>query len=286
MSVEKPAFIKDVAGQFHKLGIRETAPAPTESELAWMLGVICGNGFIGKEYDRRIFLTRSNEPELLEEFRIIGQRLFGKESKAMSNRVGFFGRQVISDLGDLRNDAWPDTIRSKHEWILNDPKHTWKFIEGLFDTKGNIQTKPKDDNAIYFRTNNRPSADFIKNLLLSVGLKNPTIHSGKINKQIIYKVGVYNTADLKVIADSIRPKSTNKQKKLTAIKEIPDSLTDEKTIWRYALTNNLIPKILAQNLMSEDELSQIRNLLQRKVIRESPEELLDKFTMSVAKLAQ
>ena len=93
-------------------------------------------------------------------------------------------------------------------------------------------------------------------------------------------------ADLKVIADSIHPKSADKQKKLAAITKTPDSLKDEKTIWEFAIRNNLIPLILEQHLMSEEQLAEIRDLLQRKVIRKSSEELLDKFTMLVAKLAK
>lgn len=286
MSPETHQLITHITARLHTLGTREAVSFPTQDELAWMLGVICGNGFIGKEYDRRIFLTRSNEPELLEKFQDIGRRLFGKEPVMKPNRVSFFGRQVISELGDLRNNTWPETIKLKHGWILNDPKHTWKFIEGLFDAKGNIQTKPEDDNALYFRTNNLISADFIKNLLLNVGLKNPTVHSTQIKEQTLYKVGVYNIADLKAIADSIHPKSPNKQKKLKAIREIPDPLTDERTIWGFALKNNLIPTILAQNLMSEEELAEIRDLFKRKVIRKRSEQLLNRFTVLVAKLAQ
>lgn len=286
MSPEKHDLTGNATAQFHKLEVGETTSFPTQDELAWMLGVICGNGFIGREYDRRIFLTRPNEPELLKKFQDIGRGLFGKEPVMKPNRVSFFGRQVISELGDLRNNTWPETIKLKHGWILNDPKHIWKFIEGLFDAKGNIQTKPEEDNEIYFRTNSVLSADFIQNLLLSVGLKNPTVHSTQIKDQTLYTIGLYNIADLKVIADSIHPKSPNKQKKLKAIREIPDPLTDERTIWGFALKNNLIPTILAQNLMSEEELAEVRDLFRRKVIRKRSEQLLNRFTVLVAKLAK
>lgn len=256
-------------------------------ELAWMLGIISGDGFIGKEYDRRISLTRSSEPELLKEFQTVGQRLFGKEPKVKPNNVSFFSTKIISALGDLRNNSWPETISLKHVWVLNYPIHTWKFIEGLFDAKGNLQTKPEfGDNSFYFRTNNLTSADFIKKLLLSVGLTKPTVHSTKTNEQAIYKVGIYNINDLEIIACRIHPKSTNKQKQLRALRETPDPLTDEKTIWDYALKNNLIPIISAQNLMSEKELAEIRDLFQTKAFGERSERLLDKFTLLVANLAK
>lgn len=240
MSPEKHGAVMYVRRQFNELDAGEKVSFPTEYELAWMLGVICGNGFTGKEYNRRLFLTRFDEPELLEEFQNIGRRLFGREPKVKSNRVSFFGKQFISELGDLRNNTWPETIKLKYSFILNDPKHTWKFIEGLFDAKGNIQTKPEDDKALYFRTNNLVSAEFIKKLFLYVGLMKPTIHFTRIKEQAFYKIGVYNIPDLKVIADNIHPKSPEKQNKLKAIKEMPHPVTPVELHNEWARLSKLL----------------------------------------------
>lgn len=274
--------------------VKEAGSFPTQDELAWFLGVICGNGFIGKEYDRRFFLTRSDEPEVLEEFQAIGQKLFGKKPKLQSNRVSFFGKQVISELGDLRNNTWPETIKLKHGWILNDPKHAWKFIEGLFDAKGNIQTKPKDANALYFRTNNLISAKFIENLLLNVGLKNPTVHSTQIKEQTLYTVGIYNIADLKVIADNVCPKSPEKQDKLKALKETPPPVTRQQLLDEYMRLSKLLGHFASSfelnKLYEEGETPFSRSVYERELgqgsFTEAKKTMLSEYTIITSRIIE
>jgi len=266
MPPEKTELVKYAVDQFNKLRNGSEASFPTEDELAqkfgyqhpqsvkrvlseigitkeeikkqsvelsirpsmdlsWMLGVLCGGG---SSKNGRFFLQRSDNPELLAEFQAIGQRLFQKEPQVKQNEVRFFSKQIRTELGDLTHNVWTETIRLRHSWILTQETYAWKFIEGLFDAKGHLETGP-GNNAFYFRTNNFKSAEFIKNLLISLGIQKSTIHPKEqpqdTDINILYTIGVFNIKDLKVIAANIYPKSPEKQTKLKAIDELPNPVT-------------------------------------------------------------
>ena len=178
-------------------------PSP---KLSWILGVLSGAGSVKPNH--AISLESKRNPELLTEFSVVGQTLFGKQPHVAPNGIHFFSSRIAQELGDLRNEAWVETIQSRHKWILDNSDFIWKFIEGLFDTRAHLKTKPKyKENTLRFRTNNFTNADFIKNRLLAVGIQKPTIFpDGEQPKETEYTVSVYNIKDLKIIADHIHPK--------------------------------------------------------------------------------
>jgi len=198
-------------------------------ELSWMLGLLSGAGYVAA--NGKIRLTSMRNPELLTEFRIVGQRLFGKEPQAgQPNVVCFFSKQIVQEIGDLRNDAWVETIQRRHRWVLDDKNLTWKFIEGIFDAKGHLRKNIAKNFVLFFMSTNFTNVDFIKKLLLSVGIRKPTTYPQEQPKEsdiyTQYTISVYNIEDLKLIADNVHPKSPEKQKILKAIREKPDRPTD------------------------------------------------------------
>lgn len=192
-------------------------PSP---ELSWILGVLSGAGNV--RYNG-IYLESTRNPELLKEFSAVGQRLFGKQPHIAPDKIHFFSSQIAREIGDLRNSTWVETIQSRHKWILNNSNFIWKFIEGLFDTRAHLKTKPKYNGyTLRFRTNKFTNAEFIKKLLLAASLQKPTIFPDEEQpKETEYTVSMYNIEDLKVIADNINPKSPDKQDQLKSIKEEP-----------------------------------------------------------------
>jgi len=219
-------------------------------DLAWMLGVISGNAFIGKGYETRIRLARFDNPDLLKEFQNVGKKLFGKEPKATPTKVTFFDKSMISELGDLTNNSWPQTISEKYDWILKDSTYSWKFIEGLFDAKGNLSIKP-GGNSLYFIFNNQSSSSFVEDLLIRIGVQHPTISLQKIKQVTLYKIGVYNISDLKLIAYNIHPKNPDNQNKLNIIREFPEPSTarkgDIKKSFYYLIRKLPIPALTDLN---------------------------------------
>lgn len=195
-------------------------PSP---QLAWMLGVLSGAGSV-KDNRGKITLKSVSKPELLTEFATVGQALFQKEPKMQPNEIKpnavcFYGCPVAREIGDLRNNAWTETIQNRHRWILDDGIFTWKFIEGLFDSKATLKTDARNLNTLVFATTNFANADFIKKLLLAVGVRKPTMNPQEQPKGTLYVVSVYNIVDLKLIADNIHSTSPEKQAKLKDIKK-------------------------------------------------------------------
>jgi len=219
-------------------------------DLAWMLGVISGNAFMGKGYETRIRLQRSNNPDLLREFQNVGKKLFGKDPKVTPTKVTFFDKSMISELGDLTNNSWPQTISEKHDWILKNSIYTWKFIEGLFDARGNLSIKP-GGNALYFVFNNQSSSSFLGDLLLRIGVQHPTVSVQTIKQTTLYKIGVYNISDLKLIAGNIHSKNPDNQNKLHAIRKLPEQSTvrerDVKKSFCYLIRKLPIPVLTDSN---------------------------------------
>jgi len=300
-------------------------------ELAWILGLLSGAGSVGgadldPQFRGRISLKRPDDPTLLKEFQRIGENLFRKKSLVEKNgAIVFFSTKIAQKMDKLRGDAWAETISQKHGWILDGSRYAWKFIEGLFDAKGTFQTKSKDNavkhKALYVTTNNFTSANFIKDLLLSVGLRNPYIFSTIYpDEEVIYRVNVGNIADLKIIAENIRLKNQDQQNKLEFIKNQiqkvlptkkeliyarsplpPEARSsaikraknfksqigkDERQIWIYAVEHGLIEKIIKAGMLTLQKMESIEIYWQTGIV---PEDLtkddIDQFTMAVANLA-
>lgn len=215
----------------HEPSIRKGRAAEIHSqftpsrELAWMLGVLSGSGEVNQSRGT-IRIRESNIP-LLAEFKKQGEKLFHKnaherdEQKDSKGRVIkeviFYNSTLSRELGDFSSGNWSDTVRDKYKWVLRQPDYTRAFIEGFFDTKGNIGTDVS--RQITFQVPNRNVANYVNTLFARLGIKHPHTFPDKRSPESRI-IQIYRLKDLKHFALNIRSHNSDKEEKLDTFRRL------------------------------------------------------------------
>lgn len=216
---------KVVASRIKALGLKRAEFAEDmvpSRDYAWILGLVAGGGTVAT--DRRNYCSfTSSDPKLANAFRETGERLFHTNASVINEgppryskeyiRVSFHGRDFQSILGDLRRTVWPETVRNQHEWVLSEPRFTWSFLEGLFETRGNVQAEDLR-RYITLRTDYRAVAYFIIDLLTRVGVQNPKLIPIKDRPDHIRGVMLTHREDLKLFASNVHSRTDTTEQRL------------------------------------------------------------------------
>jgi len=197
-------------------------------DMAWIIGVLAGGGYANPD-DKRISID-SNSEKFLDEFKTAGERVFRVNSvyrtrvksdgKREAKGVTFYSRKVALMLGDLGSPEWPDTIINRHKWIVENTNYLWGFIEGIFERKGNVFISKNRVKGISIGTDYVNVANFVAELLVRLGIKNPRIEHNKRGKQGIKGVRVHNIQDMKHFAENVHSKIPEKESRLSDCREL------------------------------------------------------------------
>lgn len=184
------------------------------AETAWMLGVLAGKGHAWRAV--RLIV---NEEDILTKFKLIGERVFQSNSTSGTSRRIKDGKELLNQyvsfnnayaaraIGNMNMRAWYVTLREKHIWIRENPRYTWGFLEGFFETKGYIGHRyipgKASDHWLGFNVASLESAIYLQTLLTDVGLKEPRLRSHQRTKDNIKGVEVRNFEDIKTFAKNV-----------------------------------------------------------------------------------
>lgn len=185
--------------------------------LAWMLGVLAGGGQVKKK--GQIHLDSVNE-DLLEEFKSVGERLFKLNSTSIpigirkdgrqNKRVSFFSADIATLLGDFRGTEWVNTIRERYNWILENERYIWTFIEGFFEEKGNVYTTNWKRIVFYIYKHNAVS--LFADMLSMVNIKTCRYR----NKKFL----IDTLSDIKTFAEKVHSKIPEKERRLEFCRQL------------------------------------------------------------------
>ncbi len=126
------------------------------NDLAWFLGVLCGDGHISLKSTKRVSLGVTSKDFVLK-FKNSGEKLFNiksgpiKQLKRVNKnwnpiyQVRFGSETMVDYFGDFRCEPikWVETIKKKHSWIFNDENYIVYFLLGLFDSEGHVSFNKK-----------------------------------------------------------------------------------------------------------------------------------------------
>lgn len=205
-------------------------PSPA---LAWIIGTLSGKGTVNTKTGEILFGFRNEQVQ--QECVSLGQQVFGvgiplrpftSTLRGVSNRYlvpNFFNTGIARQLGGLSRAEFPETIKDKHPWILEDPVHTQRYVEGLFEARGNIYKRAEGASRdIIFQTSFPFVSEFIADVLTKIGVT-PTIIKMRMGTQMRTKgVTISTLPEQKKFAQLIHSKDPEKEAMLKDFRE--DSL--------------------------------------------------------------
>lgn len=193
------------------------------NDWAWMLGLLSGGGGISEQ--GQISLVSSND-HLINVYKSRGERLFHLNARAIPYEFGsvnyyyrFQNKSLAVEIGDLRRNIWSETIKNKHNWILDNSNYSWRFFEGYFETRGSINTKAHT-RRINLHTKYIGTANFLTEFLARLGINSPTISHDKEAREGVSGVTIYRIDDLQRVANNIHSIIPNKEEKLRLLRQI------------------------------------------------------------------
>lgn len=203
-------------------------PIYPSTNWARIIGVLAAGGYVAPA-DKRISLD-SVDKDFLANFKTEGERLFEiNASDRIKNNtlqgIAFYSINIARQVGDLRRPQWPTTILEKHSWILKEQRYTWTFLTGFFDARGSIYKR-----SIILRNAYINSANFIAELLIRVGIKDPSLISNKEKRAGIDGIGIFNLRDLITFSKHVYSADPLKEEKLKFFREQKFSRMRTKTI--------------------------------------------------------
>lgn len=235
-----------------------TEPSP---ELAWMIGVLSGRGSVRLNHGIILYTT---DVGLRHLFKTRGEMLF--KSNVTFRRTKswgpdeqypvFYNRNVIESLGPIGRQSWVKTFEDKHSWINSEERYLWRFIEGFFDARGHVKTKP-NHREILFVTTYQSAANFIADSLVRIGINNPSLMRDKNKREGLLGVVVYNIPDIKTIAKNIHSAVDSKEegleffRKLVPVKNPVTGASDEELVEEWIKLHRLIQHTPTSNVISE-----------------------------------
>lgn len=206
---------------------------PPSSELAWIVGLLAGGGYVNEKKGDIVLGSDSNE--LLQVFKSRGERMFKEAAMEDTQHktthgktketpvVKFFNTQIARKLGNLKRGEWQNTVLSNHRWILDQERYGWSFLEGFFEKRGGVygigSIPSENDYLILLKTSSLESVNFLIELMVRVGLGNPTtVKSHKATEGII-GVALYNLNDIKRFTANVHSLDQDKAAKLSQLQE-------------------------------------------------------------------
>jgi len=230
-NVERDISISIPREGFSRRGITEAESREDfvpSLDMAWVLGVLAGGGYANPD-DKRISID-SNSEKFLDEFKTAGERVFRvngvyrtrvkSDGKREVKGVTFYSRKVALMLGDLSSPEWPATILTDHKWIVENSNYLWSFIEGVFERKGNVFISKNRVKGIFIGTDYVNVANFVAELLVRLGIKNPRIEHSKRGKEGIKGVRIHNIRDMKHFAENVHSKIPEKESRLSDCRKL------------------------------------------------------------------
>lgn len=198
-------------------------------EGAWVIGAVAAGGYVNLRRGK-VFLG-SKQPEVLDSFRSIGERLFNQSAhqgtSTIERRDATFTRgyiefddvKVARSLGDLRNDKWAETLKTKHSWLVGNQRYIWKFIEGFFEMRGNVYIyNDLSTRMILLNHNTLGGVNFMSELLVRAGVKNPNVRFSQATKEKVSGVAISNISDGRVFAQNIHSRVAEKEELLAELR--------------------------------------------------------------------
>jgi len=198
-------------------------------EGAWVIGAVSAGGYV--QLKRGRVVLGSKHPEVLDSFRSTGERLFNQSANQGTSNIERDGTTFTRDyvefddvkvaraLGDLRNDKWAETVRTQHNWLMGTERYTWSFIEGFFEMRGNVYSY--DDRSvrmILLNHNSLSGVNFLSELLVRAGVKNPNVRSSQGTKEKVAGVSITNIPDSQVFAHNVHSKVAEKESLLDELR--------------------------------------------------------------------
>lgn len=210
--------------------IKELGLIPSE-DAAWMLGLISGAGHV---FNMGLEFTTHHEA-LLEKFVKIGEKVFSlnaitlprneRQDGTTSYESSFYSQQISTSLGIFKDTQWIETIQEKHGWVLRDEPMLWKFIEGIFETKGYVKR-----HFINFQVSTAEEAEFIRFVLDLVDVPSSVVRGKK--SDLIIGTLVYGIDNVRNVCQNITSVIPAKQDKIEGartqyrLKNTPESLDE------------------------------------------------------------
>lgn len=244
-------------GFFNRRRLLESDPRheiSPSSGTAWIIGALTGSGHVNAKSGR--ITLGSKDLEMLQEFKSVSQRALGvsaslketviraKEGRETKRRfVNINNKAGAAYLGDLRQDRWVDTVASKHKWIQLSDRYTWSFLEGLFEVRGDIYIYDPGARLMVIKTASLSGANFISELMVRAGIKDPHIRHSAITKEGVDGVMLGETKDLYTFAQNIHSQIRRKEEKLKLLRAKqfrlwrPNNYSDEQILeeWKQII---------------------------------------------------
>lgn len=175
-------FLRSQGINLHEYDHPYRLPEPS-ADLAWFLGIVSAGG--GTRLDRGRFRLKNSHANVLEKYKLLGERLFSLNASRINNeepdswrRRGyeFNNVKVGRFLGDLRRVSWARTILSQHPWIVDNPEYTWGFISGFFEKRGGVDTNEESSYfVIRLTAPSQSGANLLAEMLVRGGVEHPYI---------------------------------------------------------------------------------------------------------------
>lgn len=207
---------------------RETLQITPSIDWAWMLGVLATGAHVRSTGRISVFVEND---DFMTAFIAAGERLFGVNPRTKpirSSRTGrekryveFNSKRATNSLGDLGRYRWPQTIKERYPWILEDPKFSWAFLEGAFDRVGDVHPGTPYGTRLRFNVSDLDGANLALYMLTSLGVKEPKLPAQREISTGIRGVGIYNVEDIKLIAANIHSKIPEVEAKLEFFRQRP-----------------------------------------------------------------
>lgn len=168
-------------------------------EWAWFMGILAGGGHINNQDS--VIRFRASDENLRSAIKLRGERLLNIHPTEFTegNFIRFGESRQGSDLGDFRRDQFGSTIRERHGWLLKDPQYMWSFLEGYFDANSRI----KKGSHIILSTSKTASANFVTELLVTVGIQQPSLNPDRNAKDGINGIKISTPHDMHIFASHV-----------------------------------------------------------------------------------
>lgn len=190
--------------------------------LAWILGLLASGGHIDLKNGKIAFA--SSDQSLQKAFIDLAGNLFRTnlrwqpvKSKAGERLIPQYNNtRIARGLGDLRRSIWPATIVERHSWLFESPNYKWAFLSGVFDDKGYfLPTR----GGLIIPTSHRNVANFLTELMVSVGIQKPLIIGSSSRNEGVQGVAITNLMDLQKFAENIDSRIPKKAEMLKFYRE-------------------------------------------------------------------
>ncbi len=202
-------------------------PRKLNSEYAYLLGLLIGDGLCTNEGDIRICVCNAESKEIVKS---LFKNLFGDEGKIYGHWAYIGGVEMRAYLKCLGLDFKKSFEKEVPETIFNASRgNCAAFLRGLFDTDGSIRIDGRNKNTkrIHLATTSKKLAEQVQLLLLNFGIISriyavsvDNIKRGSIKGRIInsvharYDLTIKGSNSINIFLNEIGFGLENKQKKL------------------------------------------------------------------------